>query len=258
MLLDEKTLVTLQQLGLTYYGARAYAMLVLLGPSNATRISAESEVPRTKVYDVLKRLEAEGWINAERTRPITYTARYPKDIIEERKAAFISEADKVSNELSMMYDKVMDKENPKVWLLRGMDNIIPKTMDMMGRAKKSIMMLGALYSPQEIEQIKKQLLAAKRKGLNVRVISRPHIKLKDGDLDIVRMLTPFAPEITGTGPAHMKYVITDDRELLIMFSRVEGDVTDIDNTIAIWIPNASVASYMASVFNEIGSRNIKD
>ncbi len=41
MLLDEKTLVTLQKLGLTYYGARVYATLVILGPSDATKLSAE-------------------------------------------------------------------------------------------------------------------------------------------------------------------------------------------------------------------------
>ena len=32
MLPDEKTLVTLQKLGPTYYGARIYETLVLLGP----------------------------------------------------------------------------------------------------------------------------------------------------------------------------------------------------------------------------------
>jgi len=33
MLLDEKVLNTLQRMGLTYYGAKAYAALVAMGPS---------------------------------------------------------------------------------------------------------------------------------------------------------------------------------------------------------------------------------
>lgn len=258
MLLGERTLVTLQQLGLTYYGAKAYATLVSLGPSNAAKISAEAGVPRTKIYDVLNRLTEDGWIRAERTRPIVYSARHPKDLIEERKAALISEADRASNELSMMHDEVMDKENPQVWLLRGMDNIIPKTLDMISRARRSIMMFGALYSTREIERIKKPMLAAKRKGVNVRVLAQPRIRLKEGDLDIARALAPLTPEIHGTGPTRLKYVIVDERELLIMFSRADDEVLDTDNTIAIWIPNASVASYMGSVFNEIGGLNIRD
>ena len=119
MLLDEKTLMTLQKLGLTYYGARVYATLVTIGPSDATKLSMESEVPRSKIYEVLRRLVAEKWVTVEHTRPITYTAKYPKDIFEERKAIFNSDIDETSNELSMHYDKLMDKENPKVWLLRG-------------------------------------------------------------------------------------------------------------------------------------------
>lgn len=78
-------LVTLQKLGLTYYGARVYVTLVSLGPSDATELAAESEVPRTKIYDVLKRLKTEKWITVEHTRPITYTPKYPRDILEEKK-----------------------------------------------------------------------------------------------------------------------------------------------------------------------------
>jgi sugar-specific transcriptional regulator TrmB len=144
MLLDEKTLVTLQKLGLTYYGARIYETLVLLGPSDATRLSAESGVPRTKVYDILRRLETEGWITSKRTRPITYTARYPGDVLEERKAAFNAAVDETSNELSMLYDNQMDKENPRVWLLRGSGNVTVKLLDMVGRSKKSILLMGPL------------------------------------------------------------------------------------------------------------------
>lgn len=184
MLLDEKMLVTLQKLGLTYYGSKVYATLVSLGPSDATELASESEVPRTKIYDVLRRLKTEKWITAEHTRPIKYTAKYPKDVIEERKAAFNSEIDEVSNQLSELYDKLIDNEIPKVWLLRGMNNITTKTLDMIRRAKKDVMLLGALYSENEIEQLKTELLYATKKGLDISVISRQSIKLKDGELDI--------------------------------------------------------------------------
>ncbi len=251
MLLDEKLLSTLQKLGLTYYGARVYATLVSLGPSDATELAAESEIPRTKIYEVLRRLDAEKWITVEHSRPITYTAKYPKDILEEKKAIFNSEISDVSNQLSMLYDKIMDKELPRVWLLRGMDNITAKTLDMIRRAKKDIMLLGALYSANEIEQLKPELTIAKKKGLNIRVICRQNIKLKDGQLEIIKNLSPIMPSIKISGPAFSKFVIIDDKELLIIFSKVENDILDIDNTIAIWIPNVSIASYQASMFNGI-------
>ncbi len=251
MLLDEKTLQTLQQLGLTYYGARAYQTLVSLGPSDATKLSQESEVPRTKIYDVLRRLEVEGWIDREHTRPITYRARYPKEVLGKRKATFNLEVDEVSAELSMLYDGLMDRENPRVWLLRGTDNITVKLLDMMGRARQSIMLLGALYFEEELEQVKKQLAYARKRGVNSRVITRKSIKFQGGEINPAEELASVVPEIKIGGPEYTKFVIIDDREVLITYSRIEGDIPDVDSTIAIWIPNTSVASIQASMFNAI-------
>ncbi len=39
----------LQKLGLTLYGAKVYTALVSMGPTNATELAKEAEVPRTKI-----------------------------------------------------------------------------------------------------------------------------------------------------------------------------------------------------------------
>ena len=57
MLLDVETLDTLQKLGLSTYEATAYMALTASGPTTATVLVAESEVPRKRIYGVLKRLE---------------------------------------------------------------------------------------------------------------------------------------------------------------------------------------------------------
>ncbi len=64
-------------------------------------------------------------------------------------------------------------------------------------------------------------------------------------------MSSVIPETKISGPSFSKFVIIDDKELLMMFSKVEDEVLDIDNTIAIWIPNVSIASYQASIFNGI-------
>ena len=132
-----------------------------------------------------------------------------------------------------------------------MDNITVKILDMIGRAKKSVMLLGTLYSEKELESIKGQLASAKKKGLNVRAVSRRSLKLPGGELDVAKSLTPVVSEIKIGGPEFSKFVIIDEREMLIMYSKIEGDIPDMDSTIAIWIPNASVASYQAGTFNAI-------
>lgn len=248
MILDEKVLTTLQKMGLTYYGAKAYAALVVMEAATASDISNEADVPRSKIYEVLKRLAEEGWVKVERGRPLKYKPRYPKEVIEARRAALNAEVDYASAELSSIYDRHVDKEAPKVWLIRGMGNIVSRIEDMMKRAKSNIVLLGALYSPAELERIKKQAVSAQKRGVSVRIITRPEITLRSGDIDLVKS---FMPEVSGIKlfkTPFIKFVVVDGREILIMFSRVVDDVPDVENSVGIWTPNQEISTLMYSNF----------
>ena len=251
MLLDLKIIDILQKMGLTLYGAKVYAALVSTGPSNATTLANEAEVPRTKIYEVLKRLEEEKWVLVEKGRPNIYSARYPRDIFDEKKSALLSEIEDVSTQLIMTYDHLMEKENPKVWLIRGADNITAKAVEMISRARQSVMMLGTLYAPVEIEQLTREITRVKKKGVSVRIITRPRLRFRNGELDIVGALRPVTADIRIAGPPFLKYTLIDDREMLMTFARVEENMPDPESFIAIWIPNASVAQYNVSNFNTI-------
>jgi len=251
MLFDIRTISMLQKLGLTLYGAKVYAALVSTGPATATALAKEAEVPRTKIYETLKRLEEDKWVSVEKGRPSIYTPAYPREMIEERKSALFSEIDDVANHLTIAYDQQMEEENPKVLLIRGIDTIMVKTGEMMGRARHDIMLMGSLYAPQEMEPLKKDILKAKKRGVNVRIISRPKIKTSDGDVDIIRSLLSATVDVKKSKSPYIKNVIVDEKEMLIMYSRVVNGITDVDNVVAIWVPNASVASYMASNFEMI-------
>jgi len=249
MLLDEKVINALQKIGLTYYGAKSYAALVAMGPSAADAVAREAGVPRSKIYEVLKRLEDEGWVIIDHGRPITYKPRYPKEVIEDRKSSLNAEAEYASSELSSVFDRQVDKDAPRVWVLRGMSNIVPKIQDMMTRARGDIALLGALYSEEEIGQVKKYMAAAKKRGVGVRVITRPEITLKGGSIDLVAMLSPVVPDMRLFNTPFIKFVVVDGREILIIFSKVVDNIPDLDQTIAIWTPNGEISSFMQSNFN---------
>jgi sugar-specific transcriptional regulator TrmB len=249
MLLDEKVIDALQKIGLTYYGAKTYAALVNMGPSTAEKIAKEADVPRSKIYQVLKRLDEGGWVKTEHGRPLLYKPRYPKEAIEERKLLLYADAEYASSELSSIYDRHVDKDAPKVWVLRGLDNIVPKIQDMMVRAKSDIAMLGALYSEEEIERVRKYIVSARKRGISVRIITRPKIALKQGHIDLVEQLSPVVPDMKLLSTPFIKFVVIDGQEILIVFSKVVDDVPDPDNIIAIWTPNHEISSFMQSNFN---------
>jgi sugar-specific transcriptional regulator TrmB len=249
LLLDEKVIDALQKIGLTYYGAKTYAALVNMGPSTAEKIAKEAGVPRSKVYQVLKRLDEEGWVKTEHGRPLLYKPRYPKEAIEERKLLLYADAEYASSELSSIYDRHVDKDAPKVWVLRGMDNIVAKIQDMMVRAKSDIALLGALYSEEEIQRVRKYIVSARKRGISVRIITRPKVVLKQGHIDLVEELSPVVPDMKLLPTPFIKFVVVDGQEILIVFSKVVDDIPDPDNIIAIWTPNHEISSFMQSNFN---------
>jgi HTH-type transcriptional regulator, sugar sensing transcriptional regulator len=249
MIYDPTTISTLQKLGLTYYGAKAYLALMTTGVNKPSVIAKESGIPRTKIYEVLKKLEENNWITIEKGRPSTITPKYPKEIIEEKKSTFNSNIDSLSNELSMSYDSMMSNETLKVRILHSIDNIAQLTAEMIERAEKRIMFMGSLYSPHEIEIIQNQLLKAKQRGVSIRIITVPKIKIKDGEINIIKYLSAVKNDIKIGHPYFIKSVMIDDKEILLMLSRVKDEIPDLDNMIAIWIPDPSLTSYMASVFD---------
>lgn len=249
MINDPTTISTLQKLGLTYYEAKAYLALMRTGVTKPSVIVEESGIPRTKIYGTLKKLEEDNWITIEKGRPSVITPKYPKEIIEAKKASFDSEVDSLSNELSMSYDNLMSNEIPKVRILHSIDNIAQLTGEMLERAEKRIMFMGSLYSPNEMGIIKKQMLKAKQRGVSVRIITVPNIKLKNGEINIIKDLSEMTDDIKIGHPYFIKSVMVDDREILLTLSQVKDELPDLDNMIAIWIPDSSFTSYMASVFD---------
>jgi sugar-specific transcriptional regulator TrmB len=257
MMFDEKMLSTLQKLGLTHYSAKTYIVITTFGPINATKIAEEANIPRTKIYDVLTKLEEDGWINIEQGRPKIFTARDPRGIINELRSDLFTQIDSLSSELSMMYDQQIKKEMPKVWLIHGKNNITAKSLDMVSKAKKSIMMLGDLYFPEEVESLKSIILKAKKNSISFRIMTGDVIKTSEGEINLVKAFADIQPEMIISGKPPIKYVIVDEKELLIMFPKIHEDILDLNKVVALWIPSPAVASSMVDMFNMRWNEYIK-
>jgi sugar-specific transcriptional regulator TrmB len=156
----------------------------------------------------------------------------------------------------MTYDHVLENEIPKVRIIHCLDTLIQLTAEIMSSAKKRIMMMGSLYFPDELDIIKDQIIKAKDRGVSVRIITTPSIKLKDKQFNIIKNLSESINDIKIGHPYFIKAILVDDRETLLMISRVQDEVPDIDNVFAIFISNNSLASYFSSVF-DMDWKNLK-
>ena len=248
MIHDQSILLTLQKLGLTYYGAKAFVALMNTGVTNPSVIAEESGIPRTKIYEVLKKLAADNWIIIEKGRPAIVTPRYPGEIIQEKKSIIDNDINGVSTELSMTYDKVLENETPKVNIIHCLDTITQLTAKMMSGARERIMLMGSLYFLEEINVIKEEITRAKDRGVSVRIVTMPSQELDD-KIHILKNLSEATSDIKIGHPYFIKSLIIDDRETLLMIARIKNNIPDLENVVAINISNVSLTSYFSSVFN---------
>ncbi|OYT61203.1 MAG: hypothetical protein B6U69_04040 [Thermofilum sp. ex4484_15] len=79
-----KYLNVLKLIGLGKWEAKVYLTLVRQGPLKAMELARRSSVPPSRIYSVLKKLEEEGWVIAERnSRPATFKAKPPLEVWKE-------------------------------------------------------------------------------------------------------------------------------------------------------------------------------
>ena len=267
MAVTTNTLGTLQKLGLNSYEAKAYAALVALGPTTATVLSVEAAVPRTKIYEALKRLEEGHWITVSKGRPSTYIPRYPREVVEQRRSLFCSEVDELSDTLTLLYDRQIENEQLDALLIRGIDGISVKMLEMVDRARRSVTIMGAFASPDEIRRLNKRIGKANGKDVTVRVIasSPSNGTLSEGNsVDVMEAFRPVKNNVRvfirlhdavqelkerfgerfDDRPGFARRVIIDRREVLLAIAKTAEGVLDVESAIAIWVSNVALTEYL--------------
>lgn len=170
----EEILQTLVGCGLNEYESRAYSSLVFLGTSKASVISNESNVPQSKIYDVLEELMKKRLVEVFDGRPKEFKAVEPeialKKILEER----WKEIDALKQKVDMMsaFLKPAAKEETLngVWTIKGRKwvEFFDKIVEMTGRSKKYVYGITRDYSRSaEFSNAVKKCM---KRGIDVRVI----------------------------------------------------------------------------------------
>jgi HTH-type transcriptional regulator, sugar sensing transcriptional regulator len=249
MKIDTKTLSLLQTLGLTLSDAKAYATLVGIGSTTPFVLAEEAEIPRTKIYETIKRLEKENWITVERGRPGKITPLCPAEVIGNRKSTLDAGIEKMANDFTLKFENRMERESPTTTLIRGISNISLKTVDMMGRAKSNLYLFGTLYYPEDLALIKQQIAAAKRRGVMIRISSNNPVKHKENILDVYSAFSIITKDVQIAPEPLIRTLTIDNKEMLMMFPQAEAEISDKENLIAIWIANESVTKAINNVFN---------
>lgn len=243
MAVEDKEIAALRRLGLTDYEARAYLVLVKMGPIRASEVSFFGQLPRTKTYGAIKELERKGLLNVMPGKPDLYSARSPNEVLmpliarlnnDVRDSEGVVQSLVVAFESSKFVKRQLPRAAGEFWEIEGRQNIFNKLNNMFNDASKSI-----IYSTTAAGLIRaykahsEMLERAKGKGASVRFLS----PISNENSGVAREMSAIV-ELKNPGkPLSASFASTDSRELVVVEPRPDDLRTDRGSDRAIWTTN---------------------
>ncbi len=214
----------MQEMGFTAYEAKAYVTLLQHNPATGYEISAKSEVPRSAIYDVLKRLESVGLVNAVHAKPRRYIPLPPEKLLSMLQERFDTSLKSLKQGLDE-FDTTT--EYTDLWHIQGYDNMINKANQMIRAAKKEVYV--SIWT-SEVKQIKESLEAAAERGVRIVIFSFTNVPLQTGkiysyDIDQRRLEEIWDRKIV---------LIVDKKEVLM------GEADDLQPKSVVWTHNPAI------------------
>lgn len=113
----------LKGIGLTMYEAQAYVTLTALISATAVDISEKSNIPRSKIYDVLKKLNEKNYIEIEDGRPLIYTVKSPVEVLTREKERLDRNIEDSITRLTNIYENGISQVQAPIWRIYGVEKI---------------------------------------------------------------------------------------------------------------------------------------
>ena len=225
----------LKGIGLTMYEAQAYITLTSLISASAVEVSEKSKIPRSKIYDVLKKLNEKNFIEIEDGRPLVYTAKSPVEVLSREKEKIDAQIEDSITRLTSVYENGISQVQAPIWRIYGVEKIINKEIEIIQRSKKKInMRIGFLFE-NEAEILLKEF--KKRKNLEVKILASPSCYINDEKFEIVEFFKENGMEIYRADIPFVKMIIADSKEMFHTYTKFTDDKRNVIPTTAIGIWN---------------------
>ena len=237
----DENISTLKGIGLTMYEAQAYVTLTSLIQGSADEVSKNSGIPRSKIYDVLKKLNEKDFIEVEDGRPLTYIAKSPVEVLSREKNG-------------------MSQVQAPIWRIYGVEKIINQEVEIIKRAKNTVnMRIGFLFEGEGealIDAFKK------RRSLKVNILASPTCHISNEEIDIIKMFKDGGINIQKADIPFVKVMISDSKEMMHTYTKFSEDKRNVipETAIGIWNKYEDVArNYDERFMNQLGKiRNKKN
>lgn len=139
----EDAIEILQQLGLKEYEARCFVGLARLNTGTAKKLSEITEVPRTRVYDAIRVLEAQGLVEIQHSSPQQFRAVPLAEATETLRDQYEERVERLQNALDTVEIVDEDDQSPvqQIWSITGSDAIENRTSQLIEKATEEVVLV---------------------------------------------------------------------------------------------------------------------
>lgn len=224
----------LKGIGLTMYEAQAYVTLTSLIQSTAAEIAEKSDIPRSKIYDVLKGLNKKNFIEIEDGRPLTYIAKSPVEVLSHEKDRIDNEIEDTITRLTNIYENGMSQVQAPIWRIYGVEKIIDQEIEIIKRAKNTInMRIGFLFEGEGDALVK---AFKNRRNLQVNILASPICYINNEKFEIIEFFKENDINVQKADIPFVKVMISDSKEMLHTYTKFSEDKRNVipETAIGIW------------------------
>ena len=223
------------------YEAQAYVTLTSLISATAVEVSEKSGIPRSKIYDVLNKLNEKEYIEIEDGRPLTYNVKSPVEVLSREKEKLNIKIDDTITTLTNVYENGMSQVQAPIWRIYGVEKIINQEVEIIKRSKTSVnMRIGFLFE-NEAESLIKAFKS--NKELKVNILASPICYVNNKEIDIIKLFKDAGISIQKADIPFVKVLISDSKEMMHTYTKFSEDKREVipETAIGIWNKYEDVA-----------------
>jgi sugar-specific transcriptional regulator TrmB len=163
----------LEEFGLSKYESMAYITLVSKGTLGASEVAYYSNLPRTKIYTTLKKLERKKLSTVSSQKPMIATATAPSeafgDIISLQEKRLTNMHGILDNLKKLRYDGIKSHEEKK-YLIMDPKVVVKKINELIASTKSNIDLILDSWGCNVVSQCKTSLSESIRKGVKINML----------------------------------------------------------------------------------------
>ena len=163
----------LEEFGLSKYESMAYITLVSKGTLGASEIAYYSNVPRTKIYTTLKKLERKKLSTISSQKPMIATATPPDEAFGElitMQQGKLASMHTILNSLKKLRDEGKKPYEEKKYLVLEPNAVVQKIEELISSTKSNIDFILDSWGQNVVFQSKASLSEAVKRGVKINIL----------------------------------------------------------------------------------------